>query len=224
MKPLPRPVQPLDARLAALAGGTDAPMRLSELDGFVAGILVCPDMIMPGEWLPVVLGDAAGGGGIFPSEADLQDCIQLVFGHYNAVSQDLQHLTGVYRPVFDVDAHHETLWKPWMRGFDRAMALRPQSWRKVVQYGDDDAAAVAMAGLVALVAITENAADMDPERIAALSEAAPALIPLWIETLNRWRLRTVTGQPIPARSTKVGRNQPCPCGSGQKHKKCCGSN
>ncbi|MBK5936397.1 hypothetical protein CCR81_06200 [Halorhodospira halophila] len=26
----------------------------------------------------------------------------------------------------------------------------------------------------------------------------------------------------PARSSKVGRNEPCPCGSGRKHKRCCG--
>jgi preprotein translocase subunit SecA len=26
-----------------------------------------------------------------------------------------------------------------------------------------------------------------------------------------------------ARSTKVGRNEPCPCGSGKKYKKCCGA-
>ena len=26
----------------------------------------------------------------------------------------------------------------------------------------------------------------------------------------------------PARSSKVGRNDPCPCGSGKKYKKCCG--
>jgi len=25
------------------------------------------------------------------------------------------------------------------------------------------------------------------------------------------------------RSTKIGRNQPCPCGSGKKYKKCCGA-
>ncbi|NLB77381.1 MAG: hypothetical protein GX796_00625, partial [Clostridiaceae bacterium] len=24
-------------------------------------------------------------------------------------------------------------------------------------------------------------------------------------------------------STKVGRNDPCPCGSGKKYKKCCGA-
>ena len=28
----------------------------------------------------------------------------------------------------------------------------------------------------------------------------------------------------PATSTKVGRNDPCPCGSGKKYKKCCGMN
>jgi len=30
-------------------------------------------------------------------------------------------------------------------------------------------------------------------------------------------------QPGPARSQHVGRNDPCPCGSGRKYKKCCGS-
>jgi uncharacterized protein YecA (UPF0149 family) len=28
----------------------------------------------------------------------------------------------------------------------------------------------------------------------------------------------------PVRSTKVGRNEPCPCGSGKKFKRCCGAN
>ncbi|WP_082364086.1 SEC-C metal-binding domain-containing protein [Rhodopseudomonas sp. AAP120] len=29
--------------------------------------------------------------------------------------------------------------------------------------------------------------------------------------------------PAPATRTKVGRNEPCPCGSGKKYKRCCGS-
>ena len=29
-------------------------------------------------------------------------------------------------------------------------------------------------------------------------------------------------KPKPAVSSKVGRNEPCPCGSGKKYKKCCG--
>ena len=31
----------------------------------------------------------------------------------------------------------------------------------------------------------------------------------------------VKAQPIPAAASKVGRNEPCPCGSGKKYKKCC---
>ena len=30
-------------------------------------------------------------------------------------------------------------------------------------------------------------------------------------------------KPVVAKD-KVGRNDPCPCGSGKKHKKCCGQN
>lgn len=29
-------------------------------------------------------------------------------------------------------------------------------------------------------------------------------------------------KPVPASSRKIGRNEPCPCGSGKKYKKCCG--
>ena len=29
-------------------------------------------------------------------------------------------------------------------------------------------------------------------------------------------------EPISADEEKVGRNDPCPCGSGKKYKKCCG--
>jgi SEC-C motif-containing protein len=39
---------------------------------------------------------------------------------------------------------------------------------------------------------------------------------------DEWRF--VSGGAIPAVSQKIGRNEPCPCGSGKKHKKCCGGN
>jgi len=29
-------------------------------------------------------------------------------------------------------------------------------------------------------------------------------------------------QPVKRETRKVGRNEPCPCGSGKKYKKCCG--
>jgi len=34
----------------------------------------------------------------------------------------------------------------------------------------------------------------------------------------------VFGPIAPFRGKKVGRNEPCPCGSGRKYKRCCGAN
>ncbi|SAL06172.1 yecA family protein [Caballeronia calidae] len=36
-------------------------------------------------------------------------------------------------------------------------------------------------------------------------------------------LENALNPPLPMQSTKVERNSPCPCGSGRKYKKCCGS-
>ena len=35
---------------------SDEAMLLTQLDGFLAGIIICPDLILPGEWLPMVWG------------------------------------------------------------------------------------------------------------------------------------------------------------------------
>ena len=42
---------------------------------------------------------------------------------------------------------------------------------------------------------------------------------------GRWYFvdgRRVSHQPVVRSGPRVGRNDPCPCGSGKKHKKCCG--
>ena len=36
--------------------------------------------------------------------------------------------------------------------------------------------------------------------------------------------KEVTHTPIVNNAPKVGRNDPCPCGSGKKYKNCCGKN
>ena len=51
-----RQLNQLSECLIALPPENDG-MLLSEFDGFVAGILVCPEMILPNEWLPIVWGE-----------------------------------------------------------------------------------------------------------------------------------------------------------------------
>lgn len=55
-----------------------------------------------------------------------------------------------------------------------------------------------------------------------VSQEAVAGFDAMLQALDRTERRTAQGQqPIVARPT-VGRNDPCPCGSGKKYKKCCG--
>lgn len=56
----------------------------------------------------------------------------------------------------------------------------------------------------------------------------------WLYNLEEWdhlltmeerlQIRKKFNEDHRAVSTKVGRNDPCPCGSGKKYKKCCGAN
>src|SRR4051794_22259106 len=180
----------LAERLAALP--EDA-MLLSELDGYLAGVLVCPDLILPSEWLPPIWGTGdADAAPVFDSAEAVQALVGLIMRHYNALSRDLQRGRGRYVPLFEVDPRHdETLWELWMSGFERAMALRPQSWAKVVN-SDDEGAAAALTGTQALIRISSGERDRDGEEQAAvddLTRRAPDLIPPWVDALNSWRIR-----------------------------------
>lgn len=148
MSDIPRRLKQLEKLLASL--DDDEAMLLSELDGFLAGILVCPDLIMPSEWLPMVWGrgnkDAAT---VFENTNQAEQLVGLIMERYNAVAAELQRGGGHYEPLFDFDMrHNEILWEIWIDGFDTALQLRPEAWAKV-RGGDGDALS-ALAGLVAL--------------------------------------------------------------------------
>jgi len=57
-----------------------------------------------------------------------------------------------------------------------------------------------------------------------LEAALYAMLPLAVEHLQQHsaKLRKVSAGTKPF-VNKIGRNDPCPCGSGKKYKKCCGN-
>jgi uncharacterized protein len=222
MEELSPELMELDARLAALPESREA-MLLSELDGYLAGVIVCPELITPSEWLPWVWGgDTEDAEPAFNEKSELDGFVRLLFQHYNTIASDLND--GQHRPIYDVDTDDSLIWEVWANGFERALALRPDSWLAIVNSGDEEAAS----SISMLIALTEIANRADPEilegvKLEELSENAPEIIPLCVQTLNEWR-RARDRAPRRATAAKVGRNDPCPCGSGKKYKKCCGAN
>lgn len=214
----------LDNALAGLPADSDA-MLLSELDGYLAGVIVCPELILPSEWLPLVW-NSDGDGSPFADEREAQWYVELVMEHYNALIRTLSKGQGRYTPFLEVDARHdEVLWELWIEGFEAAMKLRPDCWGQIAASGEEQAGA-ALAGMITLVEIARDESDLERDAIDALTQEAPSLIPGWVELLNRWRLKHYAAPPAEdaRRPLKVGRNESCPCGSGRKFKKCCGLN
>jgi uncharacterized protein len=223
----PRYLKQLEHELLAL--GDDA-MLLEELDGFIAGLLICPELIKPSEWLPVVWGSKEDEP-VFDSLDHLNRALGLVMEHYNDVARTLIERPDRYGPLFAVDKrHNDTLWEIWVAGFEQAVKLRPAAWQKLLTA--DHETAQAMSGLLTLADVDRRDSRFTPEQLDALTAAAPHQIGQWVVTLNEWRLANYAPTqdlPTPRSSfstpaSKVGRNDPCPCGSGKKYKKCCGLN
>ena len=54
-------------------------------------------------------------------------------------------------------------------------------------------------------------------------------LPQWLDILGEDKIQEITkkykqSKTVRRESPKIGRNDPCPCGSGKKYKHCCGRN
>jgi uncharacterized protein len=212
-------LQRLDDFLVSEAVGDDA-MLLSELDGFLAGLIVCPDMITPSEWLPVVWGEESP---VFETERQAQAVIKLIMGHYNDIARQLDQ--DRYSPIYDIfDDDDKMAWELWVDGFWQAVLLHPEGWLDIDTTDDEDV----QTAMFSLSRLHEIAAtppgDLKPmEMDEQLEELAPGLIPYAVSILHRARCLQTAQATTSARQKhpKVGRNDPCPCGSGKKFKRCC---
>ena len=220
----------LDAALMALPEDND-PMILTELDGFCAGLITCPEMIAPSVWLSQIWGP--GGAPEFKDLSEMEATLDLIMAHYNRVASILM-MPGEYYPVMDEDWRNgDILWEFWMMGFVAAMRLRPGAWEAIGR-SDNARPAKALKQMDELGGIAVAFSEGKRPKAGKLAKQAPALIPDLVEDLNHFAKSQLPGLPsgfplaanmtsAPVSAPKVGRNDPCPCGSGKKFKKCCGA-
>ena len=210
------------------------PMCVAELDGYLAALVVCPETIPPSEWLPAIWGEDYAFGDADEAEAT----VAAVMVHYNRIAGELADRPEEYAPVLEIDPDTgEPMWELWIGGFERAMRLRPDAWEEIVLSGDEEASA-SVSTILALSEIDHSRSELTAEAMDDLDGLAPELIPAFVVNLNAWtksreldrRAGTGVGFPSwvhgddpPAFGHKAGRNEPCPCGSGRKYKRCCGA-
>lgn len=204
------------------------PMTLSELDGYVTGVLACPEMIPPSEWLPLVWGET--GEADFADPKTAEETIGAVMTHYNSVAEAMTQNLCI-EPVYELDPNSdETLWEPWVDGFTLAMELRPNAWESLLNRADDETRSTIIF-LMALKDIYTGNSKFTDEDIDEIDVQAPDLIPNCVATIlhqSRPELVGTVAANLPGMPHKApprpGRNDPCSCGSRQKYKQCCGRN
>ncbi len=198
-------------------------MSLSELDGFLAGLAVSPKPVDVAIWEPLIW---RGSSPVFADDRERDAVLGAIARRRATIADDIK--AGKFTPAFAIDSDDQPIAEPWAEGFSLAVALTHDAWMPLLESEDD---ALPLLTILGLCTDDEGLSTMElgEEERAALSAAAPDLIPDCVLAIAAfWGLeRRDDSAPVPLLTPvrtgpKIGRNDPCPCGSGKKYKKCCG--
>ena len=203
---------------------------VSMLDGFLSGIAVMNPPVAEEEWYPLVF-DIEGKPCETKDPARTKALIMRRFNEIRAFQAAREFYNPVIFPLED-DKGEPVLSKeglealaPWATGFYGAVA---EFSDRVNLTEEVEAALCNIHRFLEL-----DTEDEDYEQHKALREDIETECPL--KDLEDGMVKMMEGvitiarvnnpnKPVARETPKVGRNNPCPCGSGKKYKQCCGKN
>ncbi len=199
-------------------------MRLDELHGFLTALICNPELVMPSVWVPLVWG---GGESGFESEEQLAATVDSLMLLYNDISRRLAEGSSRFEPILATPSgtgEPENLARGWCRGFMRGAGLQIDLWAEEIATRIEHL----MFPIMALASNEDNEEyamiHEEPRLFVGLADRLPdiavALYDFWRRERDPCLDETAVER---ARAEKPGRNDPCPCGSGKKYKRCCGS-
>lgn len=197
-------------------GNDDSILDVSELDGFFTAIVSGPEMIPPSRWFPVLWG-GEGREPEWESEAEMQRFLTLVMRHMNFVSGILMEQPENFEALFNLNPlSKQTIYivEEWCFGYMRGVDLG--HWPELPDEIDTWLEAIAFHGREEhFDVLRELSLDEHQHTVSDIEPAVRKLHAYWLSKREH-----LSPEPIRALS-KVGRNEPCPCGSGKKYKQCC---
>jgi uncharacterized protein len=213
------PLKPQHYALTPLTWDPDLLTPL-EMDGYLTGTLLTPDL-EASQWVLGLWAEAPN----LADDSRVTQALTTVLARRKAIEAELQQGWPAFHPSFCAaepgqKADHGKV-REWVNGFWKAMRLDPQYWSDL---GDDDRTAAFIglfAGFIPTDAEIDERDDADEIRDEHAALLPRALVGLRKLALLREKDATALRS---IQANKVGRNQPCPCGSGKKFKRCCGMN
>jgi len=160
-------------------------MGLSDLDGFLTGIVVGPELILPSEWLPVIWG---GVEPEFANEDEMRTVLGTIMGRYDEIVACFNIDPEKFEPIFWEGQEGNVIASDWAAGFLDAVALRPKAWEPLMK---DHRAGIMMMPLLLLVGDAElNAGLDDVVDDDKFLEEVPDIIPACVAAIHEfWKQR-----------------------------------
>jgi uncharacterized protein len=229
MRPATRPSPP-DRIAAAISGVLDDAAHsigpaeqgmLAFVQGLLTAAAIGPERTFPHEWIAAIFQ-----GHRFEDADAAQASYALLSLMHDRILRDLRRRGAEYSPEFLDQAQGEEkigLAHEWASGFVTGMQLRGKAWEALVNSRD---ARLLLVPILAFLTLEDGAPVLptnSAEEIAQIRrEAVDLLGPAVYGVDKYWKMhgRHAGPAPVPA-LPKIGRNEPCPCGSGKKYKKCC---
>ena len=211
---------------------SDATLLIDGLDGYLTAIAIGPITLMPSQWLPGIWGPETDDAPEFESKEQAQRVMSLVVRHFNGIITSLENDPDSIAPIFNEnkfpgDRHVYLDAEAWALGFMQGVDLCRSAWKPLF---DDKQGQAWLQPLHLLcskdLSEEERSLVLRPDQREQLSEQIPASI----ASIYRYWLpfraavfERALATTIQRAAPKIGRNDPCPCGSGKKFKKCCGA-
>lgn len=189
-------------------------LDISELNGFYSAIGCAPEEIAIAQWMPAIWG----GEQYIPewqSENEINNFVSTFVSYYHLVVETL--FSGSYQPLFSekvLDTETDTIADEWCFGFLRGIQLWPPLNAEDSAFLDEALQPMRLFATEEGMDERENRSDKHMDYIQLIENNTR-------EIFQHFTSQRMTVQRESQQSTKIGRNSPCPCGSGKKYKKCC---
>ena len=213
-----------------LESNRDQGLGYPETAGFLFALICAPRLIMPSEWIGGVLGERE-----LPSKKEAEKILDALMSLNNWIAGQREAGESPLPPGVELAAEpmdnfdDEAGICRWSQGFLGGHGWVADDWDTYVPDDAETGLALAVLGFFSSRKFAETfCADIADEPIT-VEEFSKSVCSLMSDSFTSYAAAGRAGQQRvhqsrhePVRSEKVGRNQPCPCGSGKKYKKCCG--
>jgi uncharacterized protein len=231
-----------EARIKAFLARPSHPkgtLSLGELRGFLFALNAAPELVKPSEWIPFIFSDEE------PEFRDMEEAEE-VMGALMHLYNDINKTVRAKRPMLPpgcvfldppmANLEPEAPVSQWARGFSAGHMWLEDAWDRYLpeEMEEEMGAALAALSFFASRSMAEqmaaefSGADVSIERLAEMFRRVFSEAVMEYAGMGRAIYEAVLEveerpQNSKSASAPVGRNDPCPCGSGKKSKKCCGA-